>query len=152
MPNNEYHLQKWSFDPKLSNLVHECTSWNFHVKSWIKVFQSKINLVSRVLMKNASASQNGFVDVMRSLMEKKNFNFGEICFNSKWKVEFWNIEMFLTWKFWFLNENLRKWMFDPLLVIKILFVFSHLDSSLIPQRKMVQMRIKESKYGVYIHA
>ena len=71
---------------------------------------------------------------------------------SEWKVEFWVMEVFLTWKFWFVNEIFLKWMLDPLFLIKNVFVFSHLDSSLTFQRKMMQMRLKGSKCGVYVHS
>ena len=65
---------------------------------------------------------------------------------------------FETWKCFsldfvlFLNKHLPKWMLDPLFLIKNVFVFSHLDSSLNVQRKMVQMRLKGSRHGAYIHA
>ena len=35
-------------------------------------------------MINANASQNGFVDLMKSLMNK-NYEFDKMCFESKWK-------------------------------------------------------------------
>ena len=81
--------KKWSFHPKSSNLVHKCASWNFYFKSWRKMFQYKNEVNFLSFDKNASASQNGFVDVMRSLMKKKFSKFGEMCFKSKWKVVKW---------------------------------------------------------------
>ena len=62
------------------------------------------------------------------------------------------MEVFLTSKIWFVNENLPNWMPDPLFLMKNVFAFSHLDSSLTLQRKMVQKRLKYLKYGDYIHA
>ena len=62
------------------------------------------------------------------------------------------MEVFLTLKFWFVNENLPKWMLNPLFLIKNVFVFSHLDSSLALQRKMVKMRLKGQNMGfIYMH-
>ena len=37
---------------------------------------------------------------------------------SEWKVDFWNMEVFITWKFWFVNENFPKWMLAPLFLTK----------------------------------
>ena len=158
MPNSEFHVQKWSFNPKFPNLVHKCTSWNFHVKSGRKMFQSKMKSVSWVLIKMQVQARMG-LSMSWEVQWRKSFSSLEKCvlsqsekWWSEWKVEFWNIEVFITWKFWFVNENFPKWMLDPLFLIKNVFVFSHLDSSLTLQRKMVQMRLKGSKYEVYIHA
>jgi hypothetical protein len=57
-----------------------------------------MNLVSLVVMKNSSASQNGFVDVMISSVKKKFFKFGEMCFESKKSGEVSEKFSFETWK------------------------------------------------------
>ena len=46
---------------------------------------------------------------------RKSFSSLEKCVSSliekwwsEWEVEFWNMEVFLTWKFWFVNENFHN--------------------------------------------
>ena len=138
MPNNQFHVKKWSFDPKFSNLVHECTIWILHVESWRNMFQSKIKSFSWVLNYEYNASHGG-VCRCHGLFDEEESEFDEMSFELSWKMVKW-----------MRNEALEPRKMFPL--ENLVFVVSHLSSSLTLQRQMAQMRLKGSKYGVYIHA
>ena len=129
MPNSEFHVQKWSFDLKFSNLVHKCTSWNSHVKSWIKMFQSKMKSFPEFWWKMQVQAIMG-LSMSWEVRWRKSFSSLEKCVSSKsekwwseWKVEFWNMEVFITWKFWFVNEFFYKLMLNPLFLTKMCLHF-----------------------------
>ena len=77
------------FWPKLSNLKHECASWNFHFKSWRKKFQSKMKLVSTVWWKMKVQAMMGLPMSWKVRWRKRFFKFEEMCFELKWKVVKW---------------------------------------------------------------
>ena len=159
MPNSEFHVQKWSFDPKFSNLVHKCTSGIFSCQFMNKgvSIQNEVNFMifdekckcklEWVCWCHEKFDEENVFQVWRNVFRVKVEKWW-----SEWKVEFWNMELFLTWNFLFVNEIFPKWMSYPLFLTKTELCFSLLSSSLIIQSQMVQMNLKGSKYGVYICA
>ena len=120
-------------------------------------FNRKWNILHDFWMKNVNAIQSWLVGLMESSMNEK-FSSLNICALSQdrkrwseWKVEFYNLEEFSHLKNLFENENFPKLMLDSLFLTKT-ELCSHTESSLsLYKGKMAQMRLKGSKYGVYIH-
>ena len=93
-PNGEFHVQKWSFDKKLSNLMHECTSWILHLKSSRKMFWSKMKSFSWILDDKWNAVKWVWRFYEESGEEKLKLD--EICFEWKWRSE-WKDEKRSIW-------------------------------------------------------
>ena len=68
------------FWPKISNLKHECTSWNFHVGSWRNMFQSKMKSLSWVLDEKYACNPELVGQSHGKFDEWKVFKFEEVCF------------------------------------------------------------------------
>ena len=71
------------FWQKNSNLKHECTSWNFHIGSWINMFWSKMKSLSWVLDEKCKCNP-GLVGWSHGKFdEEKVFKFKEMRFESR---------------------------------------------------------------------
>ena len=138
--------------------MHETTCWIFHVKSWKNMFQSKLKSFSRVLNDEWNAS-HGCVCRCHGVFDEEKFEFAEMSFELSWKMVKWNEKWsswnktdVSTWKFLVWKTNfLQNW-------VRSSFVERNLICTLTPKllshspKEMEEMRLKESKYGVYIHA
>ena len=94
-----------------------------------RCFNTKMKSISWVLIKMQVQARMG-LSMSWEVWWRKSFPSLEKCVSSRsekwwseWKVEFWNMEVFLSWKFWFVNTNFPKWTLYHLFLIKIVFVF-----------------------------
>ena len=88
-PNGEFRGLNCSFDQGSSNLMHECTSWIFHVKSPRKMFRSKIKSLSWVLDDKWNASHGGFLNHGEFNEEKLEVGWDMLWVEVKKWVKIW---------------------------------------------------------------